>query len=149
MGQSLKMKYRPAGGITVFLALLLHACLSLGTFLILLSHVPALRVAIIRHLHLLDSMWLGPYVSSHDNYISLVHASCLRSLSPHVWAAALLSNDTGMVFLPRALIFFPPMPNNEFPAGSSVRLFRPIDLKGLMNKISTELPASIQMLCKV
>jgi len=46
--------------------LFLHVCLSLGTIVIVLSHPPALRVAIIRRSLLLDSMLPKFYVSSHE-----------------------------------------------------------------------------------
>jgi len=59
------------------------------THLILLSHPPALRVMIIRRLHLLDSMWLGPYVFSHDIYISLLISLCLYSRLSHACDHAL------------------------------------------------------------
>lgn len=74
-----------------FLMTTLHACLLLGTILTLLSHPPSLRVAIIRRMHLLDSMWPGLYVFSHDIYISLSTALCLYSLLSHACGVVLLA----------------------------------------------------------
>ena len=51
--------------------LFLHVCLSLGTIVIVLSHPPALRVAIIRRSLLLDSMLPGYYVFSRAILFSL------------------------------------------------------------------------------
>ena len=57
--------------------------------------------------------------------------------------------ETGIAFYPKASIFFSPKPNNEFPTSSSVRLSRFICSKGLMKRMSAEVPLSMRMLCPV
>ena len=59
------------------------------------------------------------------------------------------AKETEIAFFPKASMFFPPKPNSEFLAGSSVHLSRFICSKGLMNRMSAELPLSIRMLCTV
>ena len=59
------------------------------------------------------------------------------------------AKDTGIAFFPKASIFFPPKPNSEFLAGCSVHLSRFICSKGLMKRMSAELPLSTRMLCTV
>ena len=66
----------------------------------------------------------------------------VRTFSP-------FTKETRIVFFPKASIFSPPKPNSEFPAGSSVRLSRFICSKGLMKRMSVELPLSTRLLCTV
>lgn len=76
----------------------------------------------------------------HVDYIDVIIS--MRTLSPS-------AKDTGVTFFPIASIFFPPKSCKGLPAGSTVRLSRPIDSKGFMNKMSAELPVSIKTLCSV
>lgn len=86
------MAFPNGGMLCFFLMTSLHACLSLGTILILLSHPPALRVVIISRMLHLDSMWPGLYVFSHNIYISLLTALCLYNLSSHALDVVVLAN---------------------------------------------------------
>ena len=66
-----------------------------------------------------------------------------------VWTFSPSMKETGIAFFPKASILFPLKPNNEFLAGSSVRLSRFICSKGLMKRMSAELPLSMRILCIV
>ena len=66
-----------------------------------------------------------------------------------VWTFSPFVKETEIAFFPKASIFFPPKPNDEFLTDSSVCLSRFICSKGLMKRMSAELPLSMRILCIV